>query len=237
MQKPCRVVWAGRVAYETAWNWQKELAVERAQNLRPDTILLLEHPHTYTLGSAGKLEHLLMDDTERRQKGVSVFHVDRGGDITYHGPGQLVGYPIIQLDSDVGTVRADVVAYIRHLEETLLLALSSFGIEGSQYPPHTGVWVSVDGVLHKIAAIGVKVNVKRVTLHGFALNVHPDMDYFKGIIPCGIDDKPVISLNQLLGNAPAMSEVIHAVTIAFGTVFDFEMLPQDTLTEKPSFKL
>lgn len=233
----CWVHWAGRVAYETAWAWQKSLADERARNKRPNTLLLLEHPHTYTLGSAGKLDHLLMDEAERAQKGVAVFHVDRGGDITYHGPGQLVGYPIIHLDNVTGGVRADVVAYIRRLEETIILALETFGVAGIQYPPYTGVWISNNGILHKIAAIGVKVNVKRITLHGFALNVHPDMQYFKGIIPCGIDDKPVISMAHILNAVPAMPTVIDAITAAFGTVFGFTMQPQETLTESPTFKL
>ncbi|PJF40293.1 MAG: lipoyl(octanoyl) transferase, partial [Phototrophicales bacterium] len=190
----CSVHWAGCVAYETAWQWQKILAMQRAQDQCLDTLLLLEHPHTYTLGSAGKLEHLLMSEPERIQKGVSVFHVDRGGDITYHGPGQLVGYPILQLETNPKTLRADVVAYIRQLEEVIIESLQYFDIHGVRYPPYTGVWVSYNEVLHKIAAIGVKVNVKRITQHGFALNVHPDMQYFKGIIPCGIDDKPVISM-------------------------------------------
>ncbi len=233
----CWVQWAGCVEYETAWAWQKALVEARTHHQHSNTLLLLEHPHTYTLGSAGKREHLLMDKAERAAKGVAVLHVDRGGDITYHGPGQLVGYPIIQLKSDSASVRADVVAYIRRLEQTIILALQAFDIVGHQYSPHTGVWVSIDGVLHKIAAIGVKVTVKGLTMHGFALNVNPDMRYFKGIIPCGLDDKPVISMQQVLGHTPPMAQVCQAITTAFGAVFGFEMQPQETLTESPTFKL
>lgn len=188
----------GLVPYQEAWNLQKELAKQRARDEIPDTLLLLQHPPTYTLGSAGKLDHLLMDEAERNARGVEVLHVDRGGDITYHGPGQLVGYPILQLQR--GQLRMDVIAYIRELEAILIEVLATFDIAAQRLEDYTGVWVPVGDHLEKIAAIGIKVTAKGVTQHGFALNVCPDMDYFGGIIPCGIDDKPVTSMALLRGN-------------------------------------
>lgn len=228
-----QVQWLGRVNYAQAWDYQKLLVAERAQHQRPDTLLLLEHPHTYTLGSAGKIDHLLMPEAERAKHGVTVLHVDRGGDITYHGPGQLVAYPIFELPTNQSSdsVRADVVAYIRQLEQVIINTLAVFDIRGVLYPPYTGVWVDVAGVLHKIAAIGVKVNVRRVAYHGFALNVAPDMSFFKGIIPCGIDDKPVVSMEYILGYTPDMHAIINATLDGFSAVFNVDPQPhQVTLT-------
>ncbi len=221
------VIWQsyhlGVVDYQAAWQLQKDLAQARGQNLRPDTLLLLSHPHTYTLGSSGKYENLLFDEAERAARGISVYEVDRGGDITYHGPGQLVGYPIIQLDVKNQGVRIGVVDYIRELEAVLMRALEDFGVQGERLPDFTGVWVMWQGVLHKIAAIGVKVTVRGVTRHGFALNINTDMSYFKGIIPCGIDDKPVISLAELVGGPVDENEVIEAVENAFAEIFEVEI--------------
>lgn len=220
----------GIVDYQEAWQLQKDLAQARGQNLRPDTLLLLSHPHTYTLGSSGKYENLLFDEAERAERGISVYEVDRGGDITYHGPGQLVGYPIIQLNVKDEGVRIGVVDYIRELEAVLIRALEDFGVHGERLPDFTGVWVMWQGVLHKIAAIGVKVTVRGVTRHGFALNINTDMSYFKGIIPCGIDDKPVVSLAELLGGPVDESEVIESVENAFVEIFDVEIQhPHDAL--------
>ncbi|MCQ3930160.1 MAG: lipoyl(octanoyl) transferase [Chloroflexi bacterium] len=214
----------GTVAYTDAWAMQKSMAQERAHHHRPDALLLLEHPHTYTLGSSGKLEHLLMDEAERTRRGVSVYHVDRGGDITYHGPGQLVGYPIVRLpDSDPSQKRSlDVVAYVRQLETMLIESLAEFGIVGERLAGYTGVWVEVEGVLSKIAAIGVKVTAHRVTQHGFALNINTDLDYFRGIIPCGIPDKPVMSMAETLGYPVNSSPVMDAVEKAFANTFGYE---------------
>lgn len=226
MVKLLEVFRLGTVAYTDAWAMQKSMAQERAHQQRPDALLLLEHPHTYTLGSSGKLENLLMDETERTRRGVSVYHVDRGGDITYHGPGQLVGYPIVQLpDSDPSPKRSlDVVAYVRQLETMLIEALAEFGIVGERLAGYTGVWVEVDGVLSKIAAIGVKVTAHRVTQHGFALNANTDLDYFRGIIPCGIDDKPVTRIAEILGYPVDFSMVMDAVEKAFAKTFDYDLV-------------
>lgn len=218
----------GRVDYQIAWQLQKDLARARGQDLCPNTLLLLNHPHTYTLGSSGKYENLLLDEPERTERGIAVYEVDRGGDITYHGPGQLVGYPIIQLDINQHGVRIGVVDYIRQLEAVIIRTLEDFGVPGERFEGFTGVWINWHNVLHKIAAIGVKVTVRGVTRHGFALNINTDMSYFKGIIPCGLDDKPVISLAQILGHNVDEFEVVAAVENAFAELFDVEIIHQDT---------
>lgn len=220
------------VEYQTAWALQKDLAAARGQDLLPDTLLLLQHPHTYTLGSSGTRDHLLMTNAELQQHQVTVLDVDRGGDITYHGPGQLVGYPILKLPQSDEQFKLRVVDYIRQLEAVIMLAVNDFGIAGQRLKGYTGVWVDVDGTLHKIAAIGVKVTARGITMHGFALNVNTDMDFFTGIIPCGIDDKPVISLQQLLGQKVEFSRVVSAVDDAFAAEFGIDVepaLPADLL--------
>lgn len=225
----CQVYLLGRVAYVSALAIQRQLAAQRSQQEIPDTLLLLEHPHTYTLGSSASLDNLLMTETERTRRGVSIFEADRGGDITYHGPGQLVGYPIIQLDTNESTQRADVVAYVRNLESVLIQALESFGISGERLHGFSGVWVRYQGELAKIAAIGVKVTAQRVSYHGFALNVNTDMSFFNGIIPCGIRNKPVLSMEQFLGKAANIEAVQKAVINAFGTVFSRQPLLESSL--------
>lgn len=225
----CRILTPGTVPYLEAWALQKELADARGRDAIPDTLLLLEHPHTYTLGSAGKLENLIWTEAERAERGVSVHRVDRGGDVTYHGPGQLVGYPIVKLPRTVNGLHADVIGYIRALETTLIRALAAFEVRAFPYPGLTGVWVesaanSLNGEPAKIAAIGVKVTTKAVTLHGFALNVNTDMRYFGGIIPCGIADKPVTSLAQVLGHALDFDVVLEQVAVAFGEVFERDLV-------------
>jgi lipoate-protein ligase B len=226
----------GRVPYREAWELQKRLAAERAADLIPDTLLLLEHPHTYTLGRSGRIENLLWNEEERAERGVTEERVDRGGDITYHGPGQLVGYPILKLgrpvDGNGHIPQADYVGYVRNLEEMLIRTLARFGLVSGQIPGLTGVWVQADVASRcphcppharlaplKIAAIGVKVDAKGVSQHGFALNVEPDMSYFDGIIPCGIKDHGVVSLADLLLHPPAMAEVMDEVEAQFEKVF------------------
>src|SRR5687768_16316927 len=165
----------GRIPYSDAWALQNELVEARGRGEAPDRLLLLEHPHTYTLGSSGKDEHLLMPSEERERLGVEVLRVDRGGDITYHGPGQLVGYPIIQLERGDGRLRSDVVGYVRNLEQVIIRTLAEYGITGKPIAGLTGVWVETLRGDEKIAAIGVKINVKAVTKHGFALNLNTDL--------------------------------------------------------------
>jgi lipoate-protein ligase B len=236
----CEVKRLGLVPYREAWAWQKQLAAERAADLIPDTLLLLEHPHTYTFGRSGHAGNLLWGEEELRQRGVTVEWVDRGGDVTYHGPGQVVGYPILKVGIPVGEEgrlpQADYVGYVRKLEEMIIRAIAHFGLVTGQLNGLTGVFVHPDRESRcafcppekrkapsKIAAIGVKVDARGVTQHGFALNVEPDMDYFKGIIGCGLPDHPAISMAELLGPPPPMSEVMDELGKQFGKVFDREM--------------
>lgn len=197
----------GRMAYIEAWDLQKELAKQRGADQIADTLLWVEHPHTYTLGTAAKREHLLLGETELIERNIAVHQVDRGGDITYHGEGQLVSYPIVKLPAGRDGLHADVIAYVRGLETWIMSLLAHYGIVGYPIDGLTGVWVDSEGGPQKIAAIGVRVTTKRVTFHGFALNVNTDLSYFEGIIPCGIRDKGVTSLQKVLGRAISLVEV------------------------------
>jgi lipoyl(octanoyl) transferase len=224
MHPACEVWQMGRVPYAEAWELQNRLADERDG---VDRLLLLEHPHTYTLGSSARDEHLLLSPDQLERLGIEVFRVDRGGDITYHGPGQLVGYPIMKLGRD--TLRADFVGYIRKLERVIMLTLADYGIRAKPIKGLTGVWVtspsgeSPEGEA-KIAALGVRINVRAVTKHGFALNLNTDLSYFDGIIPCGIPDKGVTSLATLLGTPVDQTHVTRRLIEHFGMVFEREMI-------------
>ena len=218
----CEVSYLGRVPYRDAWALQDRLVEARGRDEAPDRLLLLEHPHTYTLGSAGHEDYLLMSAEERERRGVEVLRVDRGGNITYHGPGQLVGYPIVKLSC--GELRTDFIGYLRNLEQVLIDTLAGYDVAAQPIPGLTGVWVETPRGPEKIAAIGVKITVRAVTKHGFALNLNTDLDYFRGIIPCGITDKGVTSLAALLG-APVDEADARARLVAhFGAVFGFEMV-------------
>ncbi len=226
----------GQMEYAAAWRLQNELAAQIASGQHPETLLLVEHPHTYTFGRRGRAANLLWDEAECARRGVSIHWVDRGGDITYHGPGQLVGYPLLQLtppEMASSAPRADYVGYLRALEKMLILALARLGLVTGQLAGHTGVWIQPEiasrcprcspadrGKPAKIAAIGVKVDAHGVTRHGFALNVAPQMEYFQGIIPCGLSEYPVISLADLQETAPAMEAVKAAVILAFRQTFE-----------------
>jgi lipoyl(octanoyl) transferase len=233
------VVDLGLIDYQSAREIQEAYASEIAAGARPPTLLLLEHPHVYTFGRRGQAKNLLLKEAELKEKHIAVHWVDRGGDVTYHGPGQLVGYPLMPLgrvDSGERIPRADYVGYVRKLEQTLILALASLGLVAGQRQGLTGVWVQADVWSRcprcrpedrqkpaKIAAIGVKVDARGVSRHGFALNVDPDMTYWDGIIACGLAEEPVASLADLLDPVPAMEEVKAAVISAFGEVFGYEM--------------
>ena len=236
----CVVRRLGLVPYAAAWDLQKDLALRRARDEIPDTLLLLEHPHTYTLGRSGRAENLLLDEAGLRARGIDLFWVDRGGDITYHGPGQLVGYPIMKLGRPVAAAgripQADYVGYVRRIEETLIRALARFGLVAGQLSGLTGVWIQPDVASRcphcppaarqapsKIAAIGVKVDARGVSQHGFALNVNPDMSYWDGIIGCGLKDHASISMADLLGEPPPLEAVMDDVVRAFEKVFGREM--------------
>ena len=246
----------GLVPYPQAWELQEQLAGQIAEGERPPTLLLLEHPHVYTFGRRGEAQNLLWDEAELDRRGVSVLWVDRGGDVTYHGPGQLVGYPLLPLrpggiyaqtdaTGEPGQMRlpqADYVGYVRKLERALILALACLGVSGVQIPGLTGVWVQPEALeggrdhspdairlpaknlAAKIAAIGVKVDARGVSRHGFALNVAMDMSYWQGIIGCGLKDYPATSLRELCSPPPGMEQVMDQVAAAFGEVFGYQMV-------------
>ena len=240
-EKICLVHRLGVTEYEEAWRLQDRLAMEIADGKRPATLLLLEHPHTYTFGRRGHIENLLWDEADLRRRGIAVHWVDRGGDVTYHGPGQLVGYPLLsllasglRLEASGDSLRlpqADYVGYIRRLEQTLILALARLGVPAFQVDGMTGVWVNrlssedaaQDASPAKIAAIGVKVDARGVTRHGFALNVHPDMSYWDGIIGCGLVGYPVTCLAEIMQPFPEMDAVAEAVMSAFARTYGFTL--------------
>ncbi|MFT5223675.1 MAG: lipoyl(octanoyl) transferase [Glaciecola sp.] len=187
------IVRAGTVDYATAWQWQRDLAERRRNGEIDDVVLLLEHPAVFTAGRRADPANLVFDEEERARRGIEVIEVDRGGDFTYHGPGQLVGYPILTLKGIRG-----VVEYVRALEAVNIVAAAKFGIAGQRLADFTGVWVDAPGEqLQKLTAIGVRVGTGGVTQHGFAMNVTTHLDDFLGIVPCGITDKGVCSLASL----------------------------------------
>lgn len=201
----------GTVAYADGLELQEELVAARRAGEIPDTLLLLEHPHVITLGSGSDGSHVLLDDGERRLMGIELFETGRGGDVTYHGPGQLVGYPILDLKPD----RQDLHRYIRDLEEAVIRVLAGYGIQGGREDGLTGVWVGDE----KVAAIGVRVSSGWITSHGFALNVNTDLSFFGAIVPCGIRDHGVTSMQRLLGRSLDMVEVEDGVAAALVEVF------------------
>src|SRR5512147_3022304 len=247
---PLEILDLGLIEYETAWKLQDQYAAEIAEGKRPPTLLLLEHPHVYTFGRRGKQENLLWGEQKLKEKGIATHWVDRGGDVTYHGPGQLVGYPLIPLiplrpilssqeTGDKGhgqehIPQTDYVGYVRKLEQTIITALARLGVVAGQRLGLTGVWIQADVHSHclhckpedrkkpaKIAAIGVKVDARGVSRHGFALNVNPDMEYWDGIIACGLQDEPIVSLAHLLAEPPSLERVKQEVMAAFVEVFGF----------------
>jgi lipoyl(octanoyl) transferase len=191
---------------------QARLVARRRAGEIPDQLLLLEHPHVITMGSASDASHILLDAAERKLVGMELHESGRGGDVTYHGPGQLVGYPILDLKPD----RKDVHRYIRDLEEALIRALETFRIPATRQPGLTGVWVGDD----KIAAIGVRVSSGWITSHGFAVNISTDLGFFDAIVPCGIRDHGVTSMDRVLGRRVAAPGVQDRVVTALCDVFD-----------------
>ena len=196
-QTPLIASWLGRVEYPAAWAWQRELYLARLDGDRDDSLMLLEHPHTYTLGRRAVEGDLVYDESQRAARGIELFHVDRGGRATYHGPGQLVGYPILGLGE-----RYDIVNYLRALEEVLIRTAADLGVEAHRDDEHTGVWVGPN----KIGAIGVKIT-RGITMHGFAFNVSTDLDMFGGIVPCGIQGRWVTSVLQETGSKHGLKDV------------------------------
>ena len=206
----------GRIEYGAALELQQRLVAERKEGKVPDQLLLLEHPHVITLGRNGHMENVLASDEVLARAGVSFYPTDRGGDVTYHGPGQLVGYPIF----DLREWKRDVGAYVRGVEQAIIDMLAEYGVEAGRIPKLTGVWVDE----RKVAAIGVHIS-RWVTSHGFALNVSTDLNYFKYIVPCGLT-KPVTSMAQL-GVRATLPEVSRKLAVHFGRVFDCELLDEE----------
>ena len=204
----------GCTDYKTCWDFQRRVFGLRTAGLIPDILLLTEHDHVYTIGKGGDADHLLANELELKERGATVYHNDRGGDVTYHGPGQLVGYPILDLRS----YYLDLHRYLRDIEEVIIRSLKAFDLLGRRIVGYTGVWVDDD----KICAIGVKSS-RWVTMHGFALNVNTDLSFFQRIIPCGIFEKGVTSLGQLIGRDVEMEEVSDRIIKEFGNVFHVEV--------------
>ncbi|HWR64831.1 MAG TPA: lipoyl(octanoyl) transferase LipB [Bellilinea sp.] len=235
---PIDVTWLGQIDYQAAWDLQSRLAAQIAAGTRPPTLLLLEHPHTYTIGRRGGQQHILWDLKQRTQAGVTVVEVDRGGDITYHGPGQLVGYPLLPLAAPgwqgERLPQADFVGYLRRLEEVLIQTLAAFDLQAERRDGLTGVWLppeTADTPPGKIASIGIKIDVRGISRHGFALNVQPDMHYWQGIVPCGLDGVRMISLAEVLSPVPPMLQVVEQTAAAFGRVFKVELNWREMLAE------
>jgi lipoate-protein ligase B len=199
---PCSIVDLGLIPYAEAWELQKRLVAARKADAIEDVLLFCEHPHVITLGRSGNRANLLASENVLRQKGVEFFATTRGGDITYHGPGQIVGYPILNL----AAIRRDVVWYVRTLEDAMIRATTGLGIESHRLVGKTGLWVGETGAEEKLAAIGVHIS-RWVTSHGFAYNVATDLRYFEMIVPCGIADRKATSLEKLLGRRVLLEEI------------------------------
>ncbi|MBC7654760.1 MAG: lipoyl(octanoyl) transferase LipB [Oligoflexus sp.] len=205
----------GLLDYQLAWDKQEEIfsntvSIKTKNRNEPENLtqtenflIFVEHPHVYTLGKSGKPENLLLNEHQLKEKHATYYKINRGGDITYHGPGQIVGYPILDLDHFF----TDIHLYLRTLEEAVILTLKDYGIEAGRYAGYTGVWIDGDNEkARKICAMGVRCS-RWVTMHGFAFNVNTDLDYFKNIVPCGIDDKDVTSMQRELGKKVDIQEV------------------------------
>lgn len=230
----------GLIAYKEAWDMQEDLLKKKADEkskirnlkseitdtryLTPDTpnhLLFAEHPPVYTLGKNGKQQHVLIDEETRKQKGIEYFHINRGGDITFHGPGQVVGYPIIDLDE----FKPDLGWYLRSLEEVIILVLNDYGIKGERSKGETGVWIDAGkkGSERKICAMGIRCS-RWITMHGFALNVNTDLSFFNYIVPCGIANKQVTSIEKELGHKVDMNEVKQKIAKYFAEIFETEVV-------------
>ncbi len=202
----------GKMSYGPARAWQQALRQGRLRGELPDLLLLTEHPPTYTMGRSSRPDHLLADEAQLEAEGISLFHIERGGSATYHGPGQLVGYPII----DLRERGRDVHLFIRNLEQVLIATLAAFGVAAATRVGLTGVWVGDDS--SKIASIGIHVR-HWITMHGFALNVAPNLDHFDWIRPCGFDSAVMTSMAKCLGQAPELSAVADETVRQFQAVF------------------
>jgi lipoyl(octanoyl) transferase len=217
----------GVMPYQQVWNMQEALLQENVEAKKTGTaptkhhLLFVEHPPVYTLGKSGKMEHVLIGTEERGRRGIEFFQTNRGGDITFHGPEQLVGYPVLDLER----MYTDIGRYLRALEEVIIRTLAEYGIKGSRSAGETGVWIDaeIQGKERKICAMGVRCS-RWITMHGFAFNINNDLDYFNYIIPCGIQNKGVTSLQAELGYKVPMSDVKEKVKKHFAAVFDVNLV-------------
>lgn len=233
MNKKVKLINKGLIDYKECWDFQtqifdetiqKKIAIRKGDAEKDETdnyFIFCEHPHVYTLGKTGEKDNLLLSEDLLKAKGATYYHINRGGDITYHGPGQLVGYPILDLDNFF----TDINKYLRFLEEAIILTLKDYGIESGRVEGLTGVWLDGDDPIkaRKICAMGVKLS-RWVTMHGFAFNVNTDLDYFNNIVPCGITDKQVTSLQKELGEAQSVTEVQERVLKHLKSLFGFEIV-------------
>ena len=213
--KTLKIIKSGVTDFYDIWEVQKELFNQVIESRSQNYLILTEHKPVITIGKSGSLNNLLTDSSYLLSKGITVVKIDRGGDITFHGPGQLIGYPIL----DLSQFRKDIHWYLRNLEEVIIQTLREFGIQGERVSGLTGVWVNKK----KICAIGVKVT-RWVTMHGFALNISTNLDYFKHIIPCGITDRGVTSLFDQTGNIVKQKDVIKSVIYSFRDVFGIQII-------------
>lgn len=230
MNKRVQYIDWGLVDYQEAWDRQEKvfagtLAIKHDNRVNntttptPNYLIFTEHPHVYTLGKSGHEEYLLLDEEGLKEKDAKFYKINRGGDITYHGPGQIVGYPILDLDNFF----TDIHLYLRTLEEAIILTLADYGIQAGRYEGYTGVWLDADNEnARKICAMGVRAS-RWVTMHGFAFNVNADLEYFGNIIPCGIDDKDVTSMQRELGHKLDMEEVKDKLKEHIASLFKMEI--------------
>ena len=231
MNKQVSIKDLGLIDYKKCWDYQEELFAEilavksanRKENKTEATknhLILCEHPHVYTLGKSGDEKNLLVNENYLKSRGATFHKINRGGDITYHGPGQIVGYPILDLDNFF----TDIHKYLRFLEEAVILTLKEYGLVSERSPGETGVWIDVGTPkARKICALGVKSS-RWVTMHGFAFNVNSDLSYFGNIIPCGITDKSITSLQQELGKKMNMEEVKNKIKLHLVDLFEMEII-------------
>ena len=221
--RPLTIQRLGRIRYADGLELQAQLVADRQAGSIPDTLLLLEHDPVFTLGRNAQPENLRFSEGTLRERGFDVFDIGRGGDVTFHGPGQVVGYPIIDLSPD----RRDVHRYVRDLEDVMIRSCADFGIDAERHAGLTGTWVGEE----KVGAIGVRIS-RWVTSHGFALNVSTDLAGFDLIVPCGIQDKGVTSLGRLLGRIVSLDEVMDSLARHFAKVFERELVPAATTSER-----
>jgi len=232
MNRQIKFIDLGTMDYKEAWEFQQNLFDEIVEikkknrknntNIKtPNYFLFVEHPHVYTLGKSGNYSNLLIDENQLKNKNASFYKINRGGDITYHGPGQIVGYPILDLENFF----TDIHKYLRFLEQTVIQTLDNFGIKGERNDGKTGVWIDIDTPFpKKICAMGVRAS-RWVTMHGFALNVNVDLDYFNNIIPCGLTDNVVTSVNKELNQSEAdITEIKNVLKSCFSETFNSEFI-------------